>query len=835
MSSTNPSILPIKLRVLEELAYDLRWTGSQFLNAIWHDIDPTVWTRTQNPLLVLRNASPETLERLANDVLFTTRLEQWVTNHRRDESGRTWFDDQPSAGLRYVAYFSMEFMLAESLPIYSGGLGNVAGDQLKSASDLGVPVVGVGLLYQQGYFRQSLSVDGQLEALPFNDPSELPVLPVLDENGREVHVPLELPGRELIVRAWRARVGRLSLYLLDTNHPLNTPWDRGITANLYAAATDTRFLQEFVLGVAGWRLLESLGIPVDVCHLNEGHAAFATLARAASHAARARVSFEEALWTTRAGNVFTTHTPVDAAFDRFAVDSVLSYARPFVDALGISPRQLADLGRKQPGSDEPFNMAHLAMRGSGFVNGVSELHGRVSRRLFADLFPRWPLPEIPVQSVTNGVHVGTWDSAAANDLWRGATGVPRWTAELERGAKAVACLSEDAIWQFRSRSRLSLILEVRRRYAQQLAENGASPEQVAEAGRVLDPDVLTLGFARRFTAYKRPNLVLEDEERFCQLLRDTSRPVQFVIAGKAHPRDGMGKAMVRRMARFCARSDVSHRVVFLQDYDMGLAQVLTGGVDLWLNNPIRGNEASGTSGMKVLVNGGLNFSELDGWWDEAFAPHLGWALGGEGQEGTPDHARANQLYEILECEIVPEFYERDDHGVPRRWARRVRASMAELTPRFSSDRSVRQYTERAYIPAAQAFQQRTADEEAVGRGLAAWADRVQRAWAGVSVARIGEQVGQFAVRLDVRVSLGGLLPDDVSVELYAEPVVAGGAPTRVSAELAGSLPGFESTYLYVGSVPKDRPTVHFTPRVVPRAPSARIPLELCLIRWGEGE
>lgn len=823
--------LPDNLKILEELAYDLRWTGSQFVCSIWKAIDADIWARTQNPLLVLRNAPLSTLERLAGDTSFLAELDRWIARQRDYFTRRTWFDGLRPCALANVAYFSMEFMLGEALPIYSGGLGNVAGDQLKSASDLGVPVIGVGLLYQQGYFRQLLSTEGaQREALPFNDPGELTIAPALTADGREAQVRLELSGRTLVVRAWLARVGRTRLYLLDTNHPLNTAWDRGITASLYASGTDTRFLQELVLGVGGWRLLEELGIEVDVCHLNEGHAAFATLARAASYARRHGVTFKEALWTTRAGNVFTTHTPVEAAFDRFQVDGMLAHAYPFVEAIGIPYEELTALGKRSAASDEAFNMAYLAMRSCGFVNGVSQLHGRVSRVLFSDLFPRWPLAEVPVSAITNGVHVGTWDSPAANELWKGATGEEEWTSTLVTGGTRVAQLDERTIWEFRGRARAALVQEVRRRYSLQLAENGASADALERAQHVLDPNVLTIGFARRFTGYKRPNLVLQDEERFVRLIENAGMPVQFIVAGKAHPRDSAGKAMVQRMARFCTRSDVSHRVVFLQDYDMALAQWLTGGVDLWLNNPVRGNEASGTSGMKVLVNGGLNCSELDGWWDEAYKPSRGWALGGEGAERKSDTEQASELYALLEREIVPEFYARDDEGIPIRWAQRVRTSMAELTAEFSSDRTVRQYVETAYLPAAEAYRGRARNDTALGRALSSWGGRVCAAWDAVRISRKQDRLEAGCTVVHVHVFLGELNPSDVRVELYADGA-PGEAPKRIVAELIGAIPGAVAGYHYAVRLVGERPSTDFTPRVIPWHAEARIPLELNLVCW----
>lgn len=584
MGTMATRLLPKELEALTELALDLRLAGSQFVARIFSALDPEGWERTNNPHMVLMNAHQDRLEEAARDQGLVgelkTWLERWEDYHARD----AWFDkNHTSRDLKGVAYFSMEFGLSEGLPIYSGGLGILAGDHLKSASDLGVPLYGIGLLYQQGYFRQVLSKDGwQLEAYPFNDPASLPVTPVLDADGRWPRVRLELPGRTLLLRVWQAKVGKIMLYLLDSNHPLNSPWDRGITAQLYSAGKEKRLLQELVLGIGGWRLLEKLGIDVEVCHLNEGHAAFAVLARAASFAQKAKVPFRTALRATRAGNVFTTHTPVEAAFDQFDSAILSEYAQPFVESAGLTMEEFLSLGRRDAKNHhEPFNMAYLAMRGACHVNGVSRLHREVSQELFRPLFHGWPTREVPVGSVTNGVHVPTWDSAPANALWSSTFKQPgKWLDHLEDAAEGIRELPNSAIWDFRAEARMTLIRYVRRRLSRQIRERGASDVEIACAEHILDPNVLTLGFARRFTAYKRPNLMLTDPERFARLLRNGDRPVQIVIAGKAHPNDDHGKSMVQAIARFTNREDVRGRMVFLEDYDMVLAQHFAAGVDV---------------------------------------------------------------------------------------------------------------------------------------------------------------------------------------------------------------------------------------------------------------
>jgi starch phosphorylase len=829
--------LPEELADLPDLAMDLRWMGSQLAGSIWKRLDAETWDRTKNPCIILLDADQERLEEAARDEQLKKDLRSWLQRRRQHLESPGWFDQaHPEAVLEAVAYFSMEFGLSEALPIYSGGLGMLAGDHLKSASDLGVPLIGIGILYQQGYFRQVVADNGwQLEAFPYNDPGSLPVAPLQDKDGRWVRVGLALPGRTLLLRVWKARVGKVTLYLLDSNDPLNSPWDRGITANLYAAGKEKRLLQEIVLGVGGWRLLTQLGIEVQVCHLNEGHAAFAVLARALSFAQHTGQPFEVALWATRAGNVFTTHTPVAAAFDQFDPDLLVKYAQPFLGLTGMPLDQLLALGRKDPADrSEPFNMAYLAMRGCCHVNGVSRLHGRVSRRLLNVLFPDWPEAEVPVGHVTNGVHVPTWDSPQANRLWSqaAATGERRWIEDLQEAAAAIERLQARELWDYRAGARHFLIEYVRRRIARQYQEHGAAQDVVARARHVLDPNTLTLGFARRFTEYKRPNLLLFDPERLARLIRRTERGVQLIVAGKAHPNDEPGKAMVQAMVQFARRPDLWERVVFLEDYDMVLAQQLAAGIDVWINAPRRPSEACGTSGMKMLVNGGLNLSVLDGWWDEAYSPEVGWALG-DGRDPVSsevDGREALQLYDTLESKIIPEFYEHDAESVPQAWIQRVRASMARLTPRFSSDRMVREYVEKAYLPAAKAYLHRATQGGKVAADLEQWHRAVAECWRGLRFDGMRIVPEDHCWQIEVRVFLGELSPSQVRVELYAEPL-DWAEPAPVVMDLAGTLAGSVNGFRYTAKVPQDRPAEHYTPRIIAHHPDALVPLEDKHIYW----
>ena len=696
---------------LIELALDLRWSWDHGADEIWRSLAPELWDLTRNPWAILQTVAPGKLKDLASDVKFRTQVETLAQEMRTSRGAAAWFQRaQAQAPLTTVAYFSMEFMLGEALPIYSGGLGNVAGDQLKAASDLGVPVVGVGLLYQEGYFRQAIAADGsQLALYPINDPGQLPITPAHDASGKWVRLQIHLPGYAVWVRAWQAQVGRVKLYLLDLNDPENPPIVRGITNELYGGGVEMRLTQELVLGIAGWRLLRRLGLNPEVCHLNEGHAAFAILERALDFMKSTGQPFEVALQVTRAGNLFTTHTPVAAGFDRFPPDLVRQHLGNYAESqLGLSFRDLMALGRQNPDDDqEPFNMAYLAIRGSGAVNGVSQLHGEVSRGIFQPLFPRWPADEVPIGHVTNGIHVPTWDSQAADELWTRYCGKERWLGEMNQVEEAIRRVSDQELWAMRQASRQVLVNQTRQRYSQQLAASGASPEDIAQAGQILDPEALTLGFARRFATYKRPTLLLHDPERLIRLLTDPQRPVQLLIAGKAHPADGEGQEMIREWVQFTRRPEVQGRVVFLSDYDMLLTEQLVGGVDVWVNNPRRPWEACGTSGMKVLVNGGLNLSELDGWWAEAYQPQVGWGLGdGQEHDGDPDWdaAEATALYSILENEVIPTFYTRNADGLPTDWLAKMRESMASLTARFSANRAIRQYTNEYYLPRAAAYE-----------------------------------------------------------------------------------------------------------------------------------
>ncbi|MEJ2091978.1 MAG: alpha-glucan family phosphorylase [Syntrophobacterales bacterium] len=821
---------------LIELALDLRWSWDHSADEIWRPLAPELWDLTRNPWVILQTIAPGKLKELAANAEFRTRVKTLAQEMRSSRSAAAWFQEsQAQAPLTTVAYFSMEFMLGEALPIYSGGLGNVAGDQLKAAGDLGVPVVGIGLLYQEGYFRQALAADGsQLALYPINDPGQLPIRPARDASGEWVRLQLHLPAYDVWVRAWQAQVGRVSLYLLDMNDPENPPIVRGITNELYGGGLEMRMAQEMLLGIGGWRLLRTLGLNPEVCHLNEGHAAFAILERAADFMKSTGQPFEVALQVTRAGNHFTTHTPVEAGFDRFPPNLMRQYLGDYAQKhLGLSFHDLMALGRQNPGDDrEPFNMAYLALRGSGAVNGVSQLHGRVSRSIFQPLFPRWPQEEVPIGYVTNGIHVPTWDSRSSDELWTKHCGKERWrgdTCEIEEG---IGKVSDQEMWAMRQASRHALVVYVRRRYARQLAESGASREEIAQVGRGLDPEALTLGFARRFATYKRPTLLLHDSERLVRILTDSQRPVQLLIAGKAHPADKPGQDMIRQWVQFARRPDVRGRVIFLSDYDMLLTEQLVCGVDVWINNPRRPWEACGTSGMKVLANGGLNLSELDGWWAEAYSPQVGWALGDGREHGDDpgwDAAEAAALYDILENDVIPSFYHRNADGLPAQWLAKVRESMTTLTARFSANRAVRQYTTEYYLPAATAFAARGAKKATLGVRLVQQREALEKQWPSLAFGdlRVETLDGQHHFRVEV--DFGGVDPETVLVELYADG--PDGQPFRQTMDQGDKLADRKRGFLYTAQVAATRPAQDFTPRLIPHLAGVAVPLEMDLILW----
>lgn len=727
-------------------------------------------------------------------------------------------------------------MLSEALPIYSGGLGNVAGDHLKSASDLGIPIIGIGLLYQQGYSRQVINKDGtQQYVFPYNDPGQLPVTPLRKPNGEWLRIEVRLPGYALWLRTWKVQVGRVTLLLLDSNDAANFPVHRSITSELYGGGAEIRLMQELVLGIGGWRLLRELDIKPEICNLNEGHSAFVILERAADFMEENDLPFEVALTATRSGNVFTTHTAVGAGFDCFAPSLIEQYLGKYAtERLRIPLHHLLSLGRQDSkDAAECFNPSYLAIRGSGHINGVSILHSKVSRQLFGSLFPRWPFAEVPVGHVTNGVHMPTWDSPEADKLWTDICGKDRWLGTLENLEQQMQQISDEKLWELRTTTQQTFISYICKRYSRQVAMAGMPLQAIEDAKQVFDPNLLTLGFALRFVPYKRPNLLLYDPERLCRILNDTQRPVQLIVAGKASPLDKAGQELIKEWIQFIDKWELHHRVIFLSDYDMLLTEHLVQGVHVWLNTPRRPWEACGTSGMKALVNGGINISVLDGWWDEAFTPDTGWAIDG-GKDSVADvkqdAADAAQLYKLLEQEVIPQFYNRNEKGIPAAWVSRMRNSMAKLTPRFSANRSVREYTERYYLPAAKNYLQRAANHGETSTQLLNWKKAFEKKWEKLRFGEVSVETHEEVHCFSVQVYLGSFHPGEIKVELYADAL--GGREVFKEEMTCGEQvqpDTFMAVYKAVASA--ERQASDYTPRILPRNELIAIPLECSCILW----
>lgn len=840
--STFDRPLPSALAPLLDLAADLHWCWNHASHPLWSAMNQEVWQQTQNPMHVLQLTTDARLEQLAADSDFLQLLQSledaraerlsrpsWYQQHYTDSSSKT-------SPIKTIAYFSMEFGLCDSLPLYAGGLGMLAGDYLKTASDLGVPLVGVGLLYQEGYFRQSLDRHGwQQQTYLYNDPGSLPIQPLRAADGSWQRIETNFLCRRVRFRVWQVQLGQVRLYLLDSNDPLNQPIDRGITSKLYGGGTELRLVQEIALGICGWRLLETLGLEIDVCHLNEGHAAFATLERIRHHCETHQVDFWQGLWATRSGNLFTTHTPVAAGFDRYPAEMIRQFGGESAGRMGVSTEDILGLGRVNPSdNNEPFNMAYLALRTCGASNGVSQLHGKVSQRIFQPLFPRWPEREVPIGYVTNGVHVPTWDSPGADQLWTQLYGKHRWREHLDQlSPQAFAQVSDQQLWQLSSQGRARLVDYARSRLEYQWREESSDPACVLERDLPLDPNILTLGFARRFAEYKRPDLLLRDPDRLVRLLTNPHYPVQLVVAGKAHPADDIGKRALQRWYEFAQRPDVHKHLALLEDYDITLAQHLVQGIDVWINNPRRPWEACGTSGMKVLVNGGLNLSSLDGWWVEAYSPEVGWALG-DGQEHGPeaDAAEAEQLYQLLEKEVVPLFYERNGGDIPHPWVAKIRASITQLTCRFSSNRMLQEYLENYYLPAAANLQARQAEDGKLAKNLRQWQRQLEQHWHEIHAGKLHLTASENGYEVEVNVYLGGLNPEMVRVQLFADPNAT--EPGMVEDLRYDPLPEDQAgtgSLRYLGHVDSMRPQGDFSLRVIAAHPQVNLPAECHLISW----
>lgn len=832
--------LPETLQPLLDIARNLWWSWHPEAVDLFTRLDRELWERTEhNPIKLLGNVDQQILDKASKDQSFLHAMElvanrfhahntrdSWFQRTYRDHLSTQLVGDESRRPLR-IAYFSAEFGLTECFQIYSGGLGCLAGDHLKSASELGLPLCAVGLAYRNGYFHQYLNADGyQQERYPDLDYDNQPVRRVLDDQGQQLKVNAPLPGRDVVCGVWRVDVGRVPLYLLDTNLPENSAQDRNITRALYSGDSEMRIQQEIVLGIGGVRALRALNEQPTVFHLNEGHAAFISLERIAEFRRDHGVSFEEARQATAGSNLFTTHTPVPAGIDRFEPELVTQYLAFAPDQLGCSMDHLLGLGRANPfDTDEAFSMAILAIRCSQFANGVSKLHGHVSRDMWSGLWPAVPDHEVPIGHVTNGVHARTWISHELVDILNRYV-APDWQLDPTDHHlwEAINDIPSEHIWLYRQRQRESLITWVRYKLRKQMQARGATTQDIENATGSLSTDALTIGFARRFATYKRGTLLMHDKERLRALLNSTDRPVQILIAGKAHPADKPGKELIRELVKLSESEIDFRRIVFLEDYDMEIGRRLVQGCDIWLNTPRRGMEASGTSGMKAAMNGGINVSILDGWWDEAFDNNVGFAIGAreeyEDQE-TADNIESRALYDLLERQILPEFYGRNAAGVPKLWMKRVKASMSKLTPQYSTNRMVADYTERYYLNAHGIGESLVANELHEAKDLAAHVNRYKDHWPNIAVRAVRSDVKPAMplhqkIKVEAAIDLGGLDKSELAVQLYTGSVTSLGSlinptvsPMKFEREEDGS-------GIFVGTyTPTDSGRKGFTVRVVP--------------------
>jgi starch phosphorylase len=839
--------LPENLQPLADLAFNLRWSWDPDTIDVFRRLDRNLWESCgHNPVLLLGRIEQSRLVEASRDEGMLTFLGRVLERHHNYMRAPSWFErTYPDLKHIKIAYFCAEFGISECLPIYSGGLGALAGDHLKSASDLGLPLLAVGLLYQCGYFHQYLNNDGwQQESTPVNDFFNMPLRLVRGEDGSPLKVDVPFPGRTVLVQVWQIDVGRVPLYLLDTNVAENGPEDRNITDQLYGGDTDKRIRQEIVLGVGGIKALDMMGIRPQVCHMNEGHSAFLGLERIRRLMERRELSFEAAREATTGGNIFTTHTSVPAGFDRFPPELMDKYFHEYWDTVGLNREQFLALGREDPSDQHgAFNMAILALRLAGMTNGVSRIHASVSRRILGNAWPGVPVHEVPICHVTNGVHVRTWVSRDMGELLQRYAG-GRWLEDAAQDYdwSEVGTIPDEELWQTHERRRERLVASARRRVIRQIERRGASRSEIEAAREVLHPGVLTIGFARRFATYKRATLILRDPERLKRLLTDKSRPIQIIFAGKAHPHDHPGKELIRHIVHAGRDPEIHRRLVFLEDYDLNLAREMVQGVDVWLNTPRRLMEASGTSGMKAALNGAINLSVLDGWWLEGYSPDVGWAIGAIEQYEDLDYqdtVESKALYDILEHEVIPFFYERGADNLPRKWIALMKNSMRNLGPRFNSHRTLREYSEKLYVPIATRWETlRGEGEYQRAKALAAWKRRIRAAWKDIrlesldTAAKPQLKVGD-EFEIQATFSLGELSTSDLSIEIYHGKLDEKGAiMDGGSMPLVPSPTDKPNSYRYGGKIPCETSgRWGYAIRVVPKHDDLVTPYDLGLISW----
>jgi starch phosphorylase len=847
--------LPGRLQALQKLAYNLWWCWNHDAIMLFRRIDEDQFDRGDNsPVKLLSAIKQERFEELLHDDGFLAHMDRVMESLDNYLNSPTWFeetygeDGTAASALadRYrMAYFSAEFGIHESIPVYSGGLGLLAGDHLKAASDLGIPLVGVGLMYREGYFRQYLTVDGwQQERYPENDFFNLPLIPETKQDGTPLLISVPFPGREVWFRVWRIQVGRVPLYLLDTNIPQNNPEDRPITSRLYGGDHEMRIRQEMILGIGGIRALRALGKAPTVCHMNEGHSAFCGLERIRTIMEEHGLDFATAREAVMAGTCFTTHTPVPAGNDMFGPQLVEHYFANYVPQLKIDMQEFMGLGRQNPrDANEPFCMTVLAIKLSNVSNAVSRLHGTVSRKMWKAIWPDLPDAEIPITSITNGVHTRSWLAPEMWQLYDRYLGI-QWEEKPTDYSiwKRVDNIPNGELWRTHERRRERLVAFARSRLKEQLKRRGAPPAEVARADEVLDPDALTISFARRFATYKRGTLLFRNLDRLAAIINNKDRPVQLIFAGKAHPRDHGGKELIAEIIHVARRPEFRRRIVFIEDYDINVARYLVQGVDVWLNNPRRPLEASGTSGMKAACNGALNLSILDGWWCEGYTGDNGWAIGA-GEEYTDltyqDDVESRAIYDLLEEEIVPLFYTRSSDDLPRGWLKMMKRSIATVCPVFNTNRMVQEYLEKCYLLSADRFETLMRDDLKRATNLARWRRKLKEGWSRIRVENVESshtdnlQVGG-QLRVQARVNLDGLSPEDVQVQLFHGIVDNQNdipEPATVAMNHDGTPQG--TTWLFQGTIPfRYSGQYGFAVRVLPNHPDLANPFETGMICWG---
>lgn len=844
--------LPQELKKLEELAYNIYTFWDHQIIDLFRRLDVDLWEKTyHNPVLMLGTIKQEKLESTARDEAYLAFLNRVYEKYQSHMSEKTWFEkhyaSDKEVSTSVIAYFSAEFGLTECMPLYSGGLGVLAGDHLKSASELGLPMVAVGLCYQRGYFQQYLNNDGwQQETYPVNDFHNLPLAVMKDDNGNPIIIEVDMPGRVVKARIWRTQVGRIPLYLLDTNIPENSSKDQDLTDYLYGGDLETRIQQEILLGIGGTRALKALGINPTINHINEGHSAFLLLEKIRVYMKEQGLSFKEAMELSKTSNVFTTHTPVPAGIDIFPIVLMDKYFGKYYSDLGVSRDEFFAMGRKNPYDRfEDFNMAVFAIKNSAFTNGVSRLHGEVSRKMFQDIWPELPIEEIPITSVTNGTFALAWTSRDMVEIFNRYLG-ENWTHNISRQDTwlRVDSIPSEELWNTHERRRERLVAFTRRKLKEQLVRRGAPKSEIDEADEVLDPKALTVGFARRFATYKRANLLFSDLDRLDKIVNNKDRPVQFIFAGKAHPHDNKGKELIRKIIQVAKMEQFRRKIVLVENYDINVARYLVQGVDVWLNNPLRPEEASGTSGMKVCFNGGLNCSILDGWWDEAFTPGMGWAIGsGEVYDDInyQNEVESGAIYELFEKEIAPTFYDRTVVGLPKKWVDMVKYNMKVVCPFFNTNRMVQEYTDLLYATLIKRKRACKEDNFKKIKELAAWKEKVYRHWANVRVNSVGSSLEDsknivsvgHTIKVEVEVSLGELCENDVAVQMYYGSLdphrnINNGEVIRL--DFAEKLN--DTVYKFIGSMPAHRSGLHgFAARVVPHHPLLINPFEMRLVTW----